>query len=346
MREARIAVVGATGVVGREVLDILFERGFAVDSLTALASERSAGEKIELGEEELIVQKLDESSLKGIDIAFFAAGSEASKTYAMAAAEAGTVVIDKASLFRMKPEVPLVVPEVNGALLRKTLSGLPTGRGLVVASPNCSTIQLVVVLKPILDRAGIKRVVTSTYQSVSGAGKMGMDELSEQVQQLFNQKEPSIKKFPHQIAFNCIPHIDDFLPNGYTKEEMKVVDETRKIMGVPDLRISATAVRVPVFCCHSESVNIETERPLSADDARDLLRQSPGIIVIDDPAEREYPLPVACAGTDATYVGRIRSDISVENGLELWIVADNLRKGAALNAVQIAEIVLEERFAR
>ena len=346
MAAAKIAVVGATGAVGREVLGILMERGFEEEDIKAFASERSQGETVTAGEVEFRVQAFTPDCLEGIDIAFFAAGSEISKQYAAAAAARGTFVIDKASLFRMKPEVPLVVPEVNGDELRQKIRALPKNQGLIIASPNCSTIQLVVILKPILDRAGIRRVVTSTYQSVSGAGQKGLDELSDQVQQLFNQKDLVISKFPHQIAFNCIPHIDDFTSNGYTKEEMKMVDESRKILSKPDLRLSATAVRVPVFCSHSESVNIETEKPLSADEARTLLQQSPGVIVMDNPAERQYPLPVACAGTDATYVGRIRNDISVEEGkgLELWIVADNLRKGAALNAVQIAEIVLQEKF--
>lgn len=344
MKEVRIAIIGATGAVGREVLAILAERGFPMEQVSAYASERSAGTVVEAGDTEVTVQTVSESALDDVDIAFFAAGSDVSRKYAPIAVEKGVFVIDKASLFRMKPDVPLVVPEVNGEELRKRIRETPKGKGMIIASPNCSTIQLVVVLKPILDRAGIKRIVTSTYQSVSGAGQVGMDELSEQVQQLFNQKEPTISKFPYQIAFNCIPQIDDFVENGYTKEEMKVVEESRKILSRPDLRVTATAVRVPVFCSHSESVNIELEKALSAEEARELLRESPGIIVLDNPKEKEYPLPVSTAGTDATYVGRIRKDISVENGLELWIVADNLRKGAALNAVQIAEIVASERF--
>lgn len=346
MGTVKIAVVGATGAVGRELLSILLERGFDPEDIKALASERSAGEHISAGDVDFKVEKFDLDALDGVQIAFFAAGSDVSKQFAEKATERGIFVIDKASLFRMRPDVPLVVPEVNGEYLREKVRDLPRDKGLIVASPNCSTIQLVVVLNPILKKAGIRRVVTSTYQSVSGAGQKGLDELSDQVQQLFNQRDVVVSKFPHQIAFNCIPQIDDFVANGYTKEEMKVVDESRKILGAPELKISATAVRVPVFCSHSESVNVETVEPLSAEEARELLRQSPGVIVIDSPSEKLYPLPVSCAGTDATFVGRIRNDISVDDGkgLEMWVVADNLRKGAALNAVQIAEVIIQEKF--
>jgi aspartate-semialdehyde dehydrogenase len=340
----RFAIVGATGAVGRQMLAVLEERKLPVASLKLLASERSAGEVVEFQGNSHMVELLTPESFKDIDIALFSAGGGVSLEYGPIAAEHGAIVIDNSSAFRMTERIPLIVPEVNANVLRQALQKRDR-KGFVVANPNCSTIQLVVVLKPIDDKVKLSRVVVSTYQSVAGAGQKGIEELSSQVLGLFQQREPEPKHFPHQIAFNCIPQIDVFEENGYTKEEMKVVRESRKIMGLPDLRITATAVRVPVFSCHSESVNIETVNPLSAVEAQQLLKESPGIIVMDDPSIKEYPLAAKLAETDAVYVGRIRNDESVPNGLNMWIVADNLRKGAALNAVQIAEIVMEQGLA-
>jgi len=340
-----VAVVGATGAVGREMLSTLAERAFPVKNLLALASSRSAGESVEFGDTSVTVQELTAAALNGVDIALFSAGGSVSAEFGPIAAEAGAVVIDNSSHFRMHEHVPLVVPEVNGqevvAALQKRVQQIGPRAGAIIANPNCSTIQLVVVLKPLLDSAGLKRVVVSTYQSVSGAGQKGIEELWEQTLAVFNQQEMPKNVFPHPIAFNVLPQIDSFTDNGYTKEEMKVINESRKILAQPDLKITATAVRVPVFSCHAESVNVETARPLSPEDARELLMRSPGIIVLDNPGEMEYPLSSELAGTDATFVGRLRRDESVENGLNMWVVADNLRKGAALNAVQIAEIVLD-----
>ncbi len=344
MADPRIAVVGATGAVGREMINVLLERGLFAENLRLFASSRSAGESIEIGESTYTVEELNKDSFKEVDIALFSAGGAVSKEFAPIAAQQGAIVIDNSSAWRMEAGVQLSVPEVNAEELRAELQKLPRGRGMIIANPNCSTIQLVVVLKPIMDAVGLRRVVVSTYQSVSGAGQKGLDELWSQSIAIFNQEEVNIEKFPHPIAFNVIPHIDDFLDNGYTKEEVKVMNESRKILGKADLKITATAVRVPVFYSHSESVNIETEHPISADDLRALLEHSPGVMVVDSPGDKAYPLPVDIAGTDATYVGRIREDESVENGMNLWIVADNVRKGAALNAVQIAEIVINERF--
>jgi aspartate-semialdehyde dehydrogenase len=338
-----VAIAGATGAVGREMLAVLEERSFPVKSLKLLASKRSAGEELDFSGKSYVVEELTADSFRGIDIALFSAGASVSREFCPAAAQAGAIVIDNSSAFRMDPQIPLVVPEVNAAYLRTELQKLKPGAGLIVANPNCSTIQLVVILQPIQQAAGLKRVVVSTYQSVSGAGKKGMDELWEQTKAIFMQQDPKTEKFPHRIAFNCLPHIDVFLDNGYTKEEWKIIEESRKIMALPNLKITSTAVRVPVFTCHSESVNIETERPLSADDTRTLLRESPGVVVIDDPKSNSYPINGDLTGTDATFVGRIRNDDSVENGINLWVVADNLRKGAALNAVQIAEIALQTK---
>ena len=338
----KIAVVGATGAVGREMINVLLERGLPTNNLLLLASERSAGTEVEVGDQTVKVELLTADSFKGVKIALFSAGGSVSKEFCPVAAQAGAIVIDNSSAWRMDDKVPLVVPEVNADFLRSCLKSLPAGAGMIVANPNCSTIQLAVVLKPILDQFGLRRVVVSTYQSVSGAGQKGLDELWDQSLAIFNQAEIVSSKFPYQIAFNCIPQIDDFTSNGYTKEEMKVVNESRKILNKADLRITATAVRVPVFHSHSESVNLETEKPASVSELQSLLRGSPGVIVMDDPDSKSYPLAIEVAGTDATYVGRIRSDESVENGFNLWVVADNLRKGAALNAVQIAEIVMKE----
>ncbi len=340
-----VAVIGATGAVGREMIETLQQRRFPIASLKALASSRSAGTELEFGDASVIVEELKPECFAGIDIALFSAGSEVSSEFARHAVEAGCFMIDNSSRFRMDDKVLLIVPEVNGRKLRDSIAALPVKQGMIIANPNCTTIELVVVLKPLHDAAHLRRVVLSSYQAVSGAGKAGMDELWEQSLAVFNQREIITKKFAHQIAFNCLPQIDAFLDNGYTKEEIKVVNESRKILDFPELRITCTAVRVPVMSCHSESVNIETQRKLTADQAREILHGSPGVVVLDNPQENLYPLAIDLAGTDATYVGRIREDDSIENGLNMWVVADNLRKGAALNAVQIAEIVLEQRFA-
>ncbi len=332
-----VAVVGATGVVGEEMRKILEERRFPVDTLRLLASERSAGQRLEFRGRQIPVEVLTEDSFAGIDIALFSAGSSVSAEYAPAAVDAGAVVIDNTSRFRMDDDVPLVVPEVNADKIDEHVR-----RG-IIANPNCSTIQMVVALKPLYDAAGIRRIVVSTYQSVSGAGRRAMEELGKQTAALFNSHDVECEQFPHPIAFNCIPHIDTFLPDGYTREEMKMVQETRKILDDPDIRITATAVRVPVFCSHSESINVETRTRLSADDVRAILREAPGVLLQDEPRSNDYPLATEAAGKDATRVGRIREDTSVENGINLWVVADNLRKGAALNAVQIAEILIRNR---
>jgi aspartate-semialdehyde dehydrogenase len=331
-----VAVVGATGAVGEQVREVLEERAFPVKQLRLLASERSAGQFLPFQGNQLRVEVLNEESFKDVDIALFSAGGSVSAKFAPAAVAAGAVIIDNTAYFRMDPEVPLVVPEVNAKAIADYKN-----RG-IIANPNCSTIQMVVVLKPIHDAARIKRVVVSTYQSVSGAGRRAMEELSQQVAALLNGREIKKEKFPHQIAFNCIPHIDVFMEGGYTKEEWKMIHETRKIFNDPALPITATTVRVPVFCGHSESMNVETERKLTAAQAKALLREAPGVIVCDEPENNIYPLPIDATGKDATYVGRIREDNSVPNGLNLWVVADNLRKGAALNAVQIAEILIRE----
>ena len=331
-----VAVVGATGAVGEQMREILEERQFPVGELRLLASERSAGQFLPFQGRQLRVEILNEESFKGVDIGLFSAGGSVSAKFAPIAVNAGAVVVDNTSHFRMDGDIPLVVPEVNAGRIADYKS-----KG-IIANPNCSTIQMVVALKPIHDIAGLKRVVVSTYQSVSGAGRQAMEELSQQVTALFNGRDIEKNKMPHQIAFNCIPHIDVFMDNGYTKEEWKMIHETRKILELAELPVTATTVRVPVFCSHSESVNVETERKLSAQACKDLLRTAPGIMLADDPANLVYPMAVDAAGKDATYVGRIREDESVANGLNLWIVADNLRKGAALNAVQIAEILIRD----
>jgi aspartate-semialdehyde dehydrogenase len=331
-----VAVVGATGAVGEQLREVLEERQFPVGELRLLASERSAGQFLPFQGRQIRVDILEEDSFENIDIGLFSAGGSVSAKFAPIAVAAGAVVVDNTAHFRMEPDIPLVVPEVNAKEIAKYKT-----RG-IIANPNCSTIQLVVALKPIHDAARIKRVVVSTYQSVSGAGKRAMEELSLQVEALFNGKEIAKEKFPHQIAFNCIPHIDVFMDGGYTKEEWKMINETRKILGEPNLQVTATTVRVPVFCSHSESVNVETVVKLSAAETRQILREAPGIILADVPEENIYPMAIEAVGKDATYVGRIRDDNSVANGLNLWIVADNLRKGAALNAVQIAEILIRD----
>jgi aspartate-semialdehyde dehydrogenase len=330
----RVAVVGATGNVGREMLNILAERQFPLDEVAAVASARSTGDIIDFGEtgQKLKVQNLEHFDFAGWDIALFAAGSGPTKIHAPRAAAAGCTVIDNSSLYRMDPDVPLIVPEVNaGAIAGYT-------RKNIIANPNCSTAQLVVALKPLHDAAKIKRVVVATYQSVSGTGKAGMDELFEQSRNIFvgDPTEPVV--YPKQIAFNVIPHAGDFLDDGSTTEEWKMVVETKKILD-PAIRLTATCVRVPVFVSHSEAVNIEFENEISADQARDILREAPGVMVVDKREPGGYVTPVEAVGDYATYVSRIREDPTVENGLSLWVVSDNLRKGAALNAVQIAELL-------
>jgi aspartate-semialdehyde dehydrogenase len=330
----RVAVVGATGNVGREMLNILAERQFPADELAALASSRSIGDLVDFGDsgEQLKVRNLEHFDFSGWDMALFAAGSEVSRAYAPAAAAAGCTVIDNSSLYRMDPDVPLIVPEVNP----EAIAGYRKKN--IIANPNCSTAQLVVALKPLHDAATIKRVVVATYQSVSGAGKRGMDELFNQSRNIFvgDSNEPAF--FTKQIAFNVIPHIDSFLDDGSTKEEWKMVVETKKILD-PSIKVTATCVRVPVFVGHSEAVNVEFEREISADEARAILREAPGLMVVDKREDGGYVTPIEAVGEFATYVSRIRDDPTVENGLNLWVVSDNLRKGAALNAVQIAELL-------
>lgn len=331
-----VAIAGATGVVGREFLTILEARKFPVGEIRLLASERSAGERLGFRGKEEVVKLLEKETFEGIDVGLFSPGAAVSAVYAPKAAKAGCVVIDNTSCFRMDPDVPLVVPEVNPG----AIAGYKKKN--IIANPNCSTIQMVVALKPIHTRFRIKRVVVSTYQSVSGAGKEAMDELSGQVRALFNMKSPEVGVLPHQIAFNLIPQIDVFLESGYTKEEMKMVMETKKIMGDDSIKVTATAVRVPVFIGHCESVNVETEKPVSPEDVREMLKKAPGVKVVDETGKSVYPMPIDCAGRDEVFVGRIRRDDTVENGINMWIVADNLRKGAALNAVEIAEVLIKE----
>ncbi len=332
----RVAVVGATGAVGQQMVACLEERNFPVSRLVPLASERSLGKTVTFLGKEIPVEVLNQDSFDGVEIALFSAGGGISKEFGPIAARAGAVVVDNSSAWRMDPEVPLVVPEVNPQDI-----GLYTKTG-IIANPNCSTIQMVVALKPLHDAARIKRVVVSTYQAVSGTGQKAVDELAEQVRALLSCQPTKNKVYPHRIAFNCLPHIDVFLPNGYTKEEMKMVNETQKIMGDDQIQVTATTVRVPVFYSHSEAVNIETERKLTVDEARQILAQAPGVKVVDNPAKNEYPMPLDAAGQDLTLVGRIREDFSIPNGLNFWVVADNLRKGAATNAVQIAELLIRD----
>jgi len=328
-----VAVVGATGAVGNEMIKTLETRKFPIEKLRLFASERSVGKVLEFMDTEIKVEAINEDSFKGIDIALFSAGAERSKIWAPVAAKSGCIVIDNSSQWRMDPEIPLVVPEVNPHDLKRHKG--------IIANPNCSTIQMVVVLKPIHDAAKIKRVVVTTFQAVSGTGQKAIDELLRQTTDLLNFKEIQCNVYPHQIAFNVLPHIDKFLENGYTKEEMKMVNETKKIMGDNSIRLTATTVRVPVFRCHSESLNIETGKKISPNEVRAVLSAAPGVIVYDAPDKNIYPVPIDVAGKDETYVGRIREDDTIENGINLWIVADNLRKGAALNAVQIAEKLIE-----
>jgi aspartate-semialdehyde dehydrogenase len=338
----KIGIVGATGVVGREILQVLSERALNIEKLHLWASEKSAGEAIQFKEADYKVELLTESSFDGLglDFVFFAGGGGVSAEYAPIAADSGAVVIDNSSHFRMDAEVPLVVPEVNPQDV-----DLARAHG-IIANPNCSTIQMVVALKPLHDAFGLKRVIVSTYQSVSGAGADAMEELREQVQQMFQGKEIESRNFSTQMAFNCIPHIDVFMENGFTKEEMKMINETRKIMALSDLKITATAVRVPTFVSHSESLNLEFEKDIDPESARKVLTGAPSISVCDDPKNDFYPTPFMVSGNDLVFVGRIRQDDSVPRGLSLWVVADNLRKGAATNAVQIAEICMDRKLSR
>ena len=336
----RVAVVGATGNVGREMLNILAERQFPAEEVAALASRRSLGTEVSYGEKTLTTKDLDTFDFAGWEMALFAIGAEATKTYAPRAAKAGCVVIDNSSLYRYDPLIPLIVPEVNA----EAIDGVRHKN--IIANPNCSTAQLVVALKPLHDRARIKRVVVSTYQSVSGAGKDGMDELWRQTKGIFVPgQEVAPKTFQKQIAFNVIPHIDSFMEDGITKEEWKMVAETKKIID-KTIKVTATCVRVPVFVGHAEAVNIEFEDFLDEDEARDILREAPGIMVIDKREAGGYATPVDCVGDYATFISRIRQDPTIENGLNLWCVSDNLRKGAALNAVQIAEVLGQRVLAR
>jgi aspartate-semialdehyde dehydrogenase len=337
-QQVRVAVCGATGAVGREMLKVLEQREFPAAEVVPFASSRSAGSRVEFNGQELTVRELTEDSFQGFDLALFSAGGGTSLKFAPLAAKAGCVVVDNSSAWRMDPAVPLVVPEVNP-------HDLDWHKG-IIANPNCSTIQMVVALKPIHDEAKIKRIVVSTYQAVSGTGHKAIVELETQVRRLFNGQDVVPDVYPHQIAFNCLPQIDVFLDNGYTKEEMKMVNETKKIMGDDSIRVTATTVRVPVFYGHSESVNIETAEKMSAEECRLLLAKAPGITVLDYPEKKAYPMPVHAAGEDDVFVGRIREDESIENGLNLWVVADNIRKGAALNAVQIGEELLRRGLVR
>ncbi len=330
----KVAVVGATGNVGREMLNILDERGFPADEVVALASRRSQGTEVSYGDRTLKVRALDTYDFFDTDICIMSAGGNVSKEWSPKIGKQGCVVIDNSSAFRYDPDVPLIVPEVNPDAIAQF------SRKNIIANPNCSTAQMVVALKPLHDAATIKRVVVATYQSVSGAGKEGMDELFTQTRAVFVADQVDVKKFTKRIAFNVIPHIDVFLDDGSTKEEWKMVAETKKMLD-PKIKLTATCVRVPVFIGHSEAVNVEFEKPISADEAREILREAPGCLVVDKRENGGYITPLESAGEDATYISRIREDSTIDNGLSMWIVSDNLRKGAALNAVQIAELLIE-----
>ncbi|MCL2714647.1 MAG: aspartate-semialdehyde dehydrogenase [Alphaproteobacteria bacterium] len=333
----KVAVVGATGNVGREMLNMLDERKFPADEVVALASRRSVGVDVSFGDRTLKVKALEHYDFSDVDICLMSAGGAVSKEWSPRIGGAGAVVIDNSSTWRMDPDVPLIVPEVNADAARGFT------RKNIIANPNCSTAQLVVALKPLHDKATIRRVVVSTYQSVSGAGKEAMDELFSQTKAVYTNDELVTRKFPKRIAFNVIPHIDVFMEDGFTKEEWKMMAETKKILD-PKIRLTATCVRVPVFIGHSEAVNIEFENPISADEAREILRTAPGCLVIDKQEPGGYATPYEAAGEDATYISRIREDATVENGLVLWCVSDNLRKGAALNAIQIAEVLINRKL--
>ncbi len=335
-KKYNVAIAGATGAVGGAMLDVLNRRDFPINELRLLASERSVGKKINFRGKEIAVQLLSKDAFEGIDIALFSAGATRSLDFAPAAAKAGAVVVDNSSAYRMDPEIPLVVPEVNPQAIAEFKN-----HG-IIANPNCSTIQMMVALKPILDKVGIKRLVISTYQAVSGSGAEAIAELDAQVKDYAAGNEMKASVYPHQIAFNCLPHIDTFLENGYTKEEMKMVNETRKIFGDDSIAITATAVRVPVFYGHSESVNIETNEKITVAEVKALLANAPGVKLTDDLQSNTYPLATDCEGEFDTLVGRIREDESIENGINMWIVSDNILKGAALNTVQIAEAYIQE----
>ena len=330
-----VAIAGATGAVGEEFISILEEREFPVAQMRLLASERSKGKKLEFRGESITVEVLSEKSFEGIDLALFSAGGARSKQFAPAAVESGAVVVDNSSAFRMEPDVPLVVPEVNPHAISE--------HNGIIANPNCSTVQMVVALKPLHDHSRISRVIVSTYQSVSGTGKKAIQELESQTRNLMSLQEIECEIYPHQIAFNCLPHIDKFEESGFTFEEIKMINETRKIMEDDEMAVTVTSVRVPVFFAHSESVYIETEEKITAETARELLRDAPGIEVVDDPSKNAYPLAVDAAGKDEVFVGRIREDLFIHNALNMWMVSDNVRKGAALNAVQIAEELFDTR---
>ncbi len=333
----KVAVVGATGNVGREMLDILSERRFPADEVIAVASRKSQGVEVSFGDKILKCKALEHTDFSDVDICLMSAGGAVSKEWSPKIGAQGTVVIDNSSAWRYDADVPLVVPEVNA----DAVAGFT--RKNIIANPNCSTAQLVVALKPLHDRATITRVVVATYQSVSGAGKDAMDELDRQTKAIYSLQEVETRKFPKRIAFNLIPHIDVFMEDGYTKEEWKMVAETKKILD-PKIKLTATCVRVPVFISHSEAVNIEFEKPITADEARDILRNAPGCLVVDKREPGGYATPYEAAGEDATYISRIREDATVENGLSMWVVSDNLRKGAALNAVQIAESLINRKL--
>jgi aspartate-semialdehyde dehydrogenase len=340
MKEFNVAILGATGMVGQELLDILVERRFPIKNLTLMSSARSAGKRVLVGGKEYAVQEATPEAFQGVNIAFFSAGGQVSREWMDTAVAAGALVIDNTSAFRLRDDVPLVVPEVNKEEILKHKG--------IIANPNCSTILMVLPLKPIFDRAGIKRVVVSTYQAVSGAGGKAMDELRRQTEDYVAGREMEAAILPvasaprhYPIAFNVIPQIDEFAEDDYTKEEWKMVRETQKMFKEPGLKVTATTIRIPVMRCHAVSINVETESALSPEECRELLKQAPGVEVLDAPERQEYPMPLFLTGKDAVYVGRIRRDLTVENGLNLWAVTDQVRKGAALNAVQIAELAIE-----
>jgi len=335
-KKYNVAVLGATGMVGGVMMKVLEERNFPVDRFLPLASSRTAGQAVSFRGREYTVEEAKPESFRGIDIGLFSAGAKVSKVFAPEAARAGAVVIDNTSQFRMDPEVPLIVPEVNGHVIKRHKG--------IIANPNCSTAQMVLPLKPIYDAAGIKRIVVSTYQSTSGWGKEAVEELREQTRAFIDGKPVQVKYLPKQIAFNCFPHIDVFLDSGYTKEEIKMVNETRKILEDDTIAVTATCVRIPVMISHSEAVNIETKKKISVNEVKKLLSKFPTVRVLDDPSKAEYPTPLECAGSDETFVGRIREDVSVKNGIDMWVVSDNLRRGAATNAVLIAERMIKDKL--
>ncbi len=335
-KEFNVIVAGATGVVGKQMIECLEEREFPVKNIKFLASSRSAGKKLRFRDEDVVVEEMTRDSFDGYDIAVFSAGGAASKKFAPDAADAGCIVVDNSSAWRMDADIPLVVPEVNP----HAVEGYKK-KG-IIANPNCSTIQMVVALNPIYRKFGIKRLVISTYQAVSGSGKKALDELLNQAKDILNFKQIETNVYPHQIAFNCLPHIDSFLDSGYSKEEMKMVNETRKIFEDDKIGVTATTVRVPVFYSHSESVNIETIKHASAEQVKKLMKDAEGVELLDEPANNIYPLAIDAAGRDTTFVGRIRQDESIANGINMWIVADNIRKGAATNTVQIAQLLAEK----